>query len=115
MNDREVIEMNIELHTFGKQISMLGLQICRVEKSLKHLTEMVESISEIAVEKRELNIINKLPKKFKTCDLVAVPVPFSIGDQGQDIYDVDMAANHLKEIFKVLQEKENKRVGENAE
>ena len=111
MNDREVIEMNIELHTFGKQISMLGLQICRVEKSLKDLTTMVEFISEVVVEKRELNIINKVPKKFNACDFVALPVPSILGDQQQEIYDVDMAIDKLKEIFKELQEEENKKVG----
>ena len=106
MNDREVIEINIELHTFVKQISMLGLQICRVEKSLKHLTEMVEFISEVVVEKRELNIINKVPEKFNVCDFIAVPVPSILGDKQQEIYDVDMAVDKLKEIFKELQEEE---------
>ena len=61
------------------------------------------------------DIINKVPKKFNVCDFVAVPVPSIIGDQQQEIYDVDMAIDKLKEIFKELQEEENKKMGINDE
>ena len=52
MNDREVIEMNIELHRFGKEISFLGIQISRVEMQIKHLTEKVQFLNKIVVKQK---------------------------------------------------------------